>query len=115
MGVALVATIVFVVKSGHDKAGGDSTPGIVLLFVAVVVGGAIGLWRARIVRMTGMPELIALLHSFVGMAAVLLGWVGHREGLLAAGPAESPVSLWNIHNAEIAIGVFIGAVTFTGS
>jgi NAD(P) transhydrogenase subunit beta len=42
-----------------------------------VVGGAIGLWRARVVEMTGMPELIALLHSFVGLAAVLVGWNGH--------------------------------------
>ncbi|WAL68704.1 Re/Si-specific NAD(P)(+) transhydrogenase subunit beta [Amycolatopsis cynarae] len=115
MGVALLATIVYVIGTGHDRAGGNSTPGIVLMFVAVTVGGAIGLWRARIVQMTGMPELIALLHSFVGLAAVLIGWVGHRESLLAGEPAESPSSLWNIHNAEIAIGIFIGAVTFTGS
>ena len=96
MGVALVATIIHVVEDGHDHAGGGSTPGIALMFVAVVVGGAIGLWRARIVRMTGMPELIALLHSFVGLAAVLIGWVGHREGLLARTPAASlrlPMSL----------------------
>ncbi|TVT61168.1 Re/Si-specific NAD(P)(+) transhydrogenase subunit beta [Amycolatopsis rhizosphaerae] len=111
MGVALLATIVYVIDSG----GSNGTPGIVLMFVAVAAGGAIGLWRARIVQMTGMPELIALLHSFVGLAAVLIGWVGHREGLLSGEPAESPISLWNIHNAEIAIGIFIGAVTFTGS
>ncbi|SED36724.1 NAD(P) transhydrogenase subunit beta [Streptomyces misionensis] len=115
MGVALVATIVHVIEDGHDQAGDNSTLGIVLMFVAVLVGAVIGLWRARIVRMTGMPELIALLHSFVGLAAVLIGWVGHREGLLARAPSESPISLWHIHNAEIAIGVFIGAVTFTGS
>ena len=45
----------------------------------MLVGGAIGLWRARVVEMTGMPELIALLHSFVGLAAVLVGWNGALE------------------------------------
>jgi H+-translocating NAD(P) transhydrogenase subunit beta len=76
---------------------------------AVLVGGAIGLWRARVVEMTGMPELIALLHSFVGLAAVLVGWNGHLEA-----PALS-ADLMDVHHAEVFIGVFIGAVTFTGS
>src|SRR5204863_2619339 len=73
------------------------------------IGAAIGLWRARVVEMTGMPELIALLHSFVGLAAVLVGWNGHLEDNFLTG------SLEDIHNAEVFIGVFIGAVTFTGS
>ena len=60
--------------------------------------------------MTGMPELIAALHSFVGLAAVLIGINGHIEG------SHYPLaSLNNIHEAEVAIGIFIGAVTFTGS
>jgi NAD(P) transhydrogenase subunit beta len=59
--------------------------------------------------MTGMPELIALLHSFVGLAAVLVGWNGHLEA-----PALS-AELMAVHHAEVFIGVFIGAVTFTGS
>ena len=50
---------------------------IALLVVAMVIGAAIGLWRARRVEMTGMPELIAMLHSFVGLAAVLVGWNGY--------------------------------------
>src|SRR5439155_8248867 len=70
---------------------------------------AIGLWRARVVEMTGMPELIALLHSFVGLAAVLVGWNGHLEA------PELPADLTAVHHAEVFIGVFIGAVTFTGS
>ena len=83
--------------------------GLVILIVAMLVGAAIGLWRARVVEMTGMPELIALLHSFVGAAAVLVGWNGalfenHLTGALR-----------DIHHAEVFIGVFIGAVTFTGS
>ena len=103
MAIALVATFILVV---------DSEPGIglVLLIVAMVIGAAIGLWRARLVEMTGMPELIALLHSFVGLAAVLVGW----NGYLAHGDFPTQ-SLEDIHNAEIFIGVFIGAVTLTGS
>ena len=57
-----------------------------------------------------MPELIALLHSFVGLAAVLVGWNGYLEQ-----NSSRSQSLEDIHNAEVFIGVFIGAVTFTGS
>ena len=67
--------------------------------------------------MTGMPELIALFHSFVGLAAVLVGWNGYLE-VEAGDAAEAAVtrpSLLGIHHAEVVIGVFIGAVTFTGS
>src|SRR4051794_20803407 len=81
MGIALVATFALVVDlatSDAVNAGGSLSIG--LLLVAVVIGASIGLWRARIVEMTGMPELIALLHSFVGLAAVLVGWNGHLEG-----------------------------------
>lgn len=101
MAVALVATIAWVVD-------GAPAVGIGVLVVAMAVGAAIGWWRARSVEMTGMPELIALLHSFVGLAAVLVGLnthlltVPHGEGL-------------GIHRGEIFLGVLIGAVTFTGS
>jgi len=64
------------------------------------------------VQMTEMPELIALLHSFVGLAAVLVGWNGYLEPELHG---ELTGSLLGIHHAEVFIGVFIGAVTFTGS
>src|SRR5262245_9384097 len=80
MGIALVATFALVVDTATSdavNAGGGLS--IVLLLVAVVIGASIGLWRARIVEMTGMPELIALLHSFVGLAAVLVGWNGYLE------------------------------------
>jgi NAD(P) transhydrogenase subunit beta len=103
MTIALVATFIVVA----DLA---DTTSVVLLLIAVVIGAAIGLWRARVVEMTGMPELIALLHSFVGLAAVLVGWNGYLEhGSFALD------SLEDIHNAEVFVGVFIGAVTFTGS
>ena len=86
----------------------------------MLIGAAIGLWRARVVEMTGMPELIALLHSFVGLAAVLVGWNGylHVEADLDGAEArhlQAPRTCSGIHHAEVFIGVFIGAVTFTGS
>jgi NAD(P) transhydrogenase subunit beta len=92
----------------------DST-GAILLAVAMVVGALIGLWRAKVVEMTGMPELIALLHSFVGLAAVLVGWDGYYDVEDNDGQTEFVGSLLRIHHAEVFIGVFIGAVTFTGS
>jgi NAD(P) transhydrogenase subunit beta len=114
MTLAVVATAILVIRLSTDGVGSGGGLAIVLMAIAVVIGAGVGLWRAKIVLMTGMPELIALLHSFVGLAAVLIGWVGHREGLLMVRSDELQ-SLWNIHNAEIAIGIFIGAVTFTGS
>ncbi|WP_298740804.1 Re/Si-specific NAD(P)(+) transhydrogenase subunit beta [uncultured Microbacterium sp.] len=110
MTIALVATFALVIANGA-LVPDDTTAffGVGLLLAAVLVGGGIGLWRARVVEMTGMPELIALLHSFVGLAAVLVGWNGH---LYAEGVAPE---LAGIHHAEVFIGVFIGAVTFTGS
>ncbi|OLL99646.1 NAD(P) transhydrogenase subunit beta [Pseudonocardia sp. Ae406_Ps2] len=106
MTIALVATAVVAL-------GQASGLGVALLLAAVVVGAAIGLWRARVVEMTGMPELIALMHSFVGLAAVLVGWNGFLE--VEAGHLVLEGPLLGIHHAEVAVGVFIGAVTFTGS
>ncbi|MGY1753591.1 Re/Si-specific NAD(P)(+) transhydrogenase subunit beta [Blastococcus sp. SYSU D01042] len=110
MVIALVATI------GLAADHGISGTGAVLLAVAVVIGAAIGLWRAAKVEMTGMPELIAILHSFVGLAAVLVGWNGYLsvEADLE-NQTEVSADLLGIHSGEVAIGVFIGAVTFTGS
>ena len=107
MAIALVATVWVTAAGAWSEP--QAVTGLVLLVVAVVVGAAIGLWRARVVEMTGMPELIALLHSFVGLAAVLVGWNGalYDTGLEGA--------LADIHHAEVFIGVFIGGVTFTGS
>jgi NAD(P) transhydrogenase subunit beta len=107
MAIALVATVWLTFAQGWGEP--SATVGLIVLVVTMLIGGAIGLWRARIVQMTGMPELIALLHSFVGLAAVLVGWNGALEepGLEGA--------LADIHHAEVFIGVFIGAVTFTGS
>lgn len=113
MAVALIATIALALARHIEPLG------LALLVGAMAIGAAIGLWRAKVVEMTGMPELIALLHSFVGLAAVLVGWNGylHVEGD-SAGPeavALAGEGMLGIHSAEVVIGVFIGAVTFTGS
>jgi NAD(P) transhydrogenase subunit beta len=113
MALALAATIAL----AEDRK--SPWVGLFLLVVAMVVGAAIGLHRARKVDMTGMPELVALLHSFVGLAAVLVGWNGYL--LVEADPNGAEASQMDalgtlgIHHAEVFIGVFIGAVTFTGS
>ncbi|HEU4546686.1 MAG TPA: Re/Si-specific NAD(P)(+) transhydrogenase subunit beta, partial [Microlunatus sp.] len=108
MALALVATLVLAARNSQY---GDQRPlGVTLglILVAMAVGGAIGAWRARTVEMTGMPELVAMLHSFVGIAAVLVGynsWIELHEN----GGSDT------VHDVEVFVGVFIGAVTFTGS
>ena len=112
MALALVATLVLAADRGMNVVG------VVLLVVAVLVGAVIGVIRANRVAMTGMPELIALFHSFVGLAAVLVGWNGYLEVEARGGAGVDTgvdPALLGIHHAEVVIGVFIGAVTFTGS
>ncbi len=136
MAIALVATIA-----------SPSVYGIGFILVAMVIGGAIGARLAFKVEMTEMPELVAVLHSFVGLAAVLVGFnsfiellpsegvqqlvlplTGSAEEIMAAAQAavaklaeqsahDAHLSgaMLNIHLTEIFLGVFIGAVTFTGS
>jgi NAD(P) transhydrogenase subunit beta len=114
MGLALVATLLLAARRAElpdpldHWRGLGSTLGVIV--VAMLVGAAIGAWRARTVQMTGMPELVAILHSFVGLAAVLVGINSFLD-------PEAPTtgSLGAIHEVEVFIGVFIGAVTFTGS
>ncbi len=109
MAIALAATIGLASRS-------IAATGIGLLVIGMATGAGIGLWRARVVEMTGMPELIAMLHSFVGLAAVLVGWDGYYS-VEAKGTRQTEIApdLVHIHHAEVFIGVFIGAVTFTGS
>ncbi|HMQ05150.1 MAG TPA: NAD(P)(+) transhydrogenase (Re/Si-specific) subunit beta [Pyrinomonadaceae bacterium] len=99
MVIALVAT-----------AAAMNTGGLPLLFAALVPGLIIGAFVASRVQMTSMPELVAILHSFVGLAAVLVGFATYLgpHGQMTA--AEK-----NIHTAEVFIGVCIGSITFTGS
>jgi H+-translocating NAD(P) transhydrogenase subunit beta len=106
MAIALTATI-WLTLSGEWTD--ETVRGFVLLVLALLAGTAIGLWRAKKVPMTGIPELIALFHSFVGLTAVLVGWNG------ALNPKELSAELAGVFNAEVFAGVFIGAITFTGS
>ena len=103
MAIALVATIWLVFEDTEWSVGAQ----VALVFAPMVVGGAIGVWRALRVEMTGMPQLIAMLHSFVGLAAVL---VGYNTWLLAEGGPQDAV-----HLTEVFLGIFIGAITLTGS
>ena len=80
------------------------------LIGAIVIGSAIGVIVAKKVQMTGMPQLVAALHSFVGLAAV---FIGINSALLPHSGFSS--SELTIHNIEVFLGVFIGAITFTGS
>jgi len=118
MGLAIVATIYLALK-GADAEGALGIPAAVgLIVLAMAIGAVIGIWRAKRVEMTQMPELIAILHSLVGAAAVLVGYNSFltEKGLRDVKSAlELTGSLANIHSVEVFLGVFIGAVTLTGS
>src|SRR3970282_953907 len=92
--------------------GPQITPaGYVWIIAAMAVGASIGLNAARVVRMTQMPELVALMHSLVGLAAVLVGFANYIDPA-AAGAFQGAEK--TIHELEIYAGVLIGAVTFSG-
>ena len=86
--------------------------GIPWIIGAVLVGGSIGLYAARTVKMTQMPELVALMHSMVGLAAMLVGFATFVDPSASAGLTGAAHA---IHALEIYIGIFIGAITFSGS
>ncbi|CAH0535706.1 NAD(P) transhydrogenase subunit beta [Vibrio stylophorae] len=124
MTIALVATIF-----------GPETSGLTWIILAMVIGAAIGIFYAKRVEMTEMPELVAILHSFVGLAAVFVGynsflpqWTCDNVKTLADVAEltraqiqvcevlhDQPHAEHVIHMVEVFLGVFIGAVTFTGS
>jgi NAD(P) transhydrogenase subunit beta len=87
-----------------------SPAGIPWIVGALVVGGSIGLYAAKAVKMTQMPELVALMHSLVGLAACLVGFASYVDTSLQLEGAEKA-----IHEVEIYLGILIGAVTFSGS
>jgi H+-translocating NAD(P) transhydrogenase subunit beta len=84
--------------------------GIPWIVGAMVIGGSIGLVAARKVQMTQMPELVALMHSLVGLAACLVGFASYIDTSIQFTGAEKA-----IHELEIYVGIYIGAVTFSGS
>ncbi|AJC66364.1 MULTISPECIES: Re/Si-specific NAD(P)(+) transhydrogenase subunit beta [Dickeya] len=99
MAIALLATIL-----------GPHAGNVGWILVAMVIGGTVGVRLARKVEMTEMPELVAILHSFVGLAAVLVGF----NSFIGEADIAEPI-MENIHLTEVFLGIFIGAVTFTGS
>ncbi len=99
MTLALVATILGVVTQHYT-----------LLIIMLLIGGSIGLVLARRVQMTQMPELVAILHSLVGLAAVLVGYANFMDHSFVLTGAEA-----TIHDIETYLGILIGAVTFSGS
>ena len=103
MAIAVLATVF----GPHVTAGG-----LPYIVAAMVVGAAIGLYAARVVKMTQMPELVALMHSLVGLAAMLVGYANFIDPAVSVKltPAEKA-----IHEIEMYLGVLIGAVTFSGS
>ncbi len=89
-----------------------SAAGVPWIVGAMVIGGAVGLYAARTVQMTQMPELVALMHSMVGLAAVLVGLATFIDPEAAKGYEGAAKA---IHEMEIYIGILIGAITFSGS
>ncbi len=88
---------------------------MIYVLAAMLIGGVIGAWLAVKVEMTGMPELVACLHSFVGLAAVLVGFNSFLKLASVNSGEATHGALLTIELTEIFLGVFIGAVTFTGS
>ncbi len=99
MGIALAATILGVMTRNYG-----------LLLVCLLIGGSIGLLLARRVQMTQMPELVAILHSLVGLAAVAVGFANFMDPATHFTGVEA-----TIHAIETYLGILIGAVTFSGS
>ncbi|QBG37618.1 Re/Si-specific NAD(P)(+) transhydrogenase subunit beta [Litorilituus sediminis] len=104
MGIALLATLA-----------DPRVSTVWLILVAMAIGAVIGLRLANKVEMTQMPELVAILHSFVGLAAVLVGYNSFLTSEHALVITTAQQTAFTIHLIEVFLGVFIGAVTFTGS
>src|SRR3954462_14704109 len=102
MAIAVIATVASrVIPAGIPWALG-----------ALAVGAVIGIFLARTVKMTQMPELVAFMHSLVGLVAMLVGYASYIDPTASAGMSGPEIT---IHPLEIYIGVLIGAVTFPGS
>jgi NAD(P) transhydrogenase subunit beta len=97
--MALLATIIGIVSDNYF-----------ILFIGVIIGGSIGLILAKKVEMTQMPELVAVLHSLVGLAAVLVGFANFLDHTVVLTGVDK-----TIHDIETYLGILIGALTFSGS
>ena len=99
MGIALIVTVVGLVTRNYE-----------LLFGAMIIGGIIGFVAAKKVEMTQMPELVAILHSLVGLAAMLVGYANFLSHAVEYVGVEK-----TIHDIETYLGILIGSLTFSGS
>lgn len=100
MSIAILATVL-----------GQGVHGHIYIIIAIAIASVIGILLARKVEMTSMPQLVAILHSFVGLAAVLVGFGSYLDPKTHVLPSTEHT----IHLVEVFVGVFIGAITFTGS
>ncbi|MBX3528646.1 MAG: Re/Si-specific NAD(P)(+) transhydrogenase subunit beta [Rhodoblastus sp.] len=111
MAIAVIATVFGWRVFGNGEIPIVVGAGFVFILLAMVIGGAVGLYAARTVQMTQMPELVAIMHSLVGFAACAIGFASYIDtSTVFATHAEH-----TIHLVEIYVGILIGAVTFTGS
>ncbi len=108
VGMAIAVAITAIAWASRGKGDGAS---VALLGVALVAGGLVGGGLAKRVEMTGMPELVAMLHSFVGLAATLVGFASY----LSPDTPHMTGAERAVHLVEIGIGIAVGALTFTGS
>jgi H+-translocating NAD(P) transhydrogenase subunit beta len=113
MTIAVLTTAALIVKLA-SQAGQNVALGMGWVLLGLVVGGGYGAWRAKTVEMTKMPELVAFFHSMIGLAAVFIAVAAvaepHAFAIVAKG---DPIPGGN--RIELALGAFIGAVTFSGS
>jgi NAD(P) transhydrogenase subunit beta len=115
MGLAIAVALVSWLLRGGDSALSTSGTSLGLLAGAMVVGGAVGSVLARRVEMTGMPELVAVLHSFVGLAAVLVGFSSYLAPIGSSSLVQNQELEHAVHLIEVWVGVAVGAITLTGS
>src|ERR1700730_13912116 len=115
MAIAILTTIALIVKQA-SALGSDLSLGLGLLFAALVVGGAIGAFVAARVEMTKMPELVAAMHSLIGLAAVCIAYaVVSEPAAFGLGSPDDPTPgfLPYGNRIELFIGTFVGAITFS--
>ena len=110
MTIAVLATVFGLARHRRGRAAYRRRRGFAFIIAAMVVGGAVGLYAARTVQMTQMPELVAIMHSLVGFAACAIGFASYIDTSTTFATHAEHV----IHLLEIYIGILIGAVTFTG-
>lgn len=104
--IAIIATILSLQEGNYT-----------LIAIAMVIGAVVGIFFAARVEMTQMPQLVAMLHSFVGLAAMIIGFNGYLQGAPAHDALASLAEIHAdpVHNVELYLGIFIGAITLTGS